>query len=93
MAKERESYQASSSNRKAVSAVPILHLQDRFQLNPEEAAYSLCIECQAPIDNVLVQADVPVDLLDVEKNSAVVSYSQCNPEVRNSRAAARATDQ
>ena len=36
---------------------------------------------QAPIDTVLLQSDVPVDLMDVEKNSAVVSYSQCNPEV------------
>ena len=28
-----------------------------------------------------LQSDVPIDLLDVEKNSAVVSYSQCDPEV------------
>ena len=30
------------------------------------------------------QSDVPIDLLDVEKNSAVVSYSACSPEVTNS---------
>ena len=41
--------------------------------------YSL--ECQTPIDNVLLASDVPLDLLDVEKNSAVVSYSTCDPEV------------
>ena len=29
------------------------------------------------------QSDVPIDLLDVEKNSAVVSYSACSPEVTN----------
>ena len=40
------------------------------------------LECQAPIDNVLLTSDVPIDLLDVEKNSAVVSYSTCDPEVR-----------
>ena len=28
-------------------------------------------------------SDVPVDLLDVEKNSAVVSFSQCDPDVRH----------
>ena len=39
------------------------------------------MECQAPIDNVLLTSDVPIDLLDVEKNSAVVSYSTCDPEV------------
>ena len=36
---------------------------------------------QTAIDHVLLQSDVPVDLLDVEKNSAVVSYSACDPEV------------
>ena len=30
----------------------------------------------------MFQSDVPVDLLDVEKNSAVVSYSACDPEVK-----------
>ena len=29
----------------------------------------------------LFQSDVPIDLLDVDKNSAVVSYSACDPEV------------
>lgn len=28
-----------------------------------------------------VQSDVPIDLLDVDKNSAVVSYSECDSEV------------
>ena len=42
---------------------------------------NLSLECQAPIDNVLLTSDVPIDLLDVEKNSAVVSYSTCDPEV------------
>ena len=28
-----------------------------------------------------MQSDVPIDLLDVDKNSAVVSYSACDVEV------------
>ena len=32
---------------------------------------------------MLLHSDVPVDLLDVEKNSAVVSYSSCRPEEGN----------
>ena len=32
---------------------------------------------------MLLHSDVPIDLLDVEKNSAVVSYSVCNPEDGN----------
>ena len=35
------------------------------------------------LEHVLLHSDVPVDLLDVEKNSAVVSYSTCNPEDGN----------
>ena len=30
----------------------------------------------------IFQSDVPIDLLDVDKNSAVVSYSACDPDVR-----------
>ena len=46
-----------------------------------DASYNLSLEVQTAIDHVLLQSDVPVDLLDVEKNSAVVSYSACDPEV------------
>ena len=51
-------------------------------LSKEDASYLLTIEVQTPIDNVMLQSDVPVDLLDVEKNSAVVSYSTCDQSVR-----------
>jgi hypothetical protein len=30
---------------------------------------------------IIPQSDVPIDLLDVDKNSAVVSYSACDVEV------------
>lgn len=30
---------------------------------------------------VCMQSDVPIDLLDVDKNSAVVSFSECDSEV------------
>ena len=32
----------------------------------------------------LLQSDVPVDLIDVEKNSAVISFSSCDSEVNSS---------
>ena len=41
------------------------------------------MECQTAVDNILLHSDVPVDLLDIEKNSAVVSYSACKPEEGN----------
>lgn len=53
----------------------------RFTLSQADASYNLSLEVQTAIDNILLQSDVPVDLLDVEKNSAVVSYSACEPEV------------
>lgn len=50
-------------------------------MNKEDASYLLTLEVESPIDTILIQSDVPVDLLDVEKNSAVVSFSHCEPEV------------
>ena len=52
-----------------------------MSLNPSDASYQLSLEVQTAIDNVLLQSDVPIDLLDVDSNPAVVSYSTCDPEV------------
>ena len=73
---EREKYLlAAQSQGPAVSAIPKLNINDRFTLSQSDASYLLSLELETPIDNVLLQSDCPVDLLDVEKNSAVVSYS------------------
>ncbi|XP_040186282.1 Bardet-Biedl syndrome 7 protein [Rana temporaria] len=77
---ERERYQHSSQSTTAVSAVPVFSINDKFTLNKDDASYSLILEVQMAIDNVLIQSDVPVDLLDVDKNSAVVSFSGCESE-------------
>lgn len=50
-------------------------------LSKIDSSYILTLEVPTPIDNVLLQSEVPVDLLDVEKNSAVVSYSTAEPQV------------
>ena len=78
---EREKYHYAAMNTKAISAVPQFNINDRFSLNKDDASYTLSIEVQIAIDNVLLQSDVPIDLLDVDKNSAVVSYSACDSEV------------
>ena len=79
---EREQYQAASqSETQMVSAIQRLNINDRFTLGQSDASYNLSLELQTAIDNVLLQSDVPIDLLDVEKNSAVVSYSACDPDV------------
>ncbi|XP_054419498.1 Bardet-Biedl syndrome 7 protein isoform X1 [Pteronotus mesoamericanus] len=77
---ERERYQQASQSSKAKSAVPSFSINDKFTLNQDDASYSLILEVQTAIDNVLIQSDVPIDLLDVDKNSAVVSFSSCDSE-------------
>uniref|UniRef100_W5L0U3 Bardet-Biedl syndrome 7 protein homolog n=1 Tax=Astyanax mexicanus TaxID=7994 RepID=W5L0U3_ASTMX len=76
----REKYQQSSLSSTAVSVVPVFSINDRFTLCQDDASYSLTLEVQTAIDNLLLQSDVPIDLLDVDKNSAVVSFSECDSE-------------
>ncbi|XP_075866756.1 BBSome complex member BBS7 isoform X3 [Microcebus murinus] len=77
---ERENYQQYSQSSKAKSVVPSFSINDKFTLNKDDASYTLILEVQTAIDNVLIQSDVPIDLLDVDKNSAVVSFSSCDSE-------------
>ena len=58
-----------------------MYLWKQMILNKEEASYILSLEVETPIEIVLLQSDIPVDILDVEKNSAVVSFSHCDPDV------------
>ncbi|CAL1685480.1 unnamed protein product [Lasius platythorax] len=57
----------------------ILALNYKMVLHKEDASYSLSVELDASIDNILIQSDTPIDLLETENNSAVVSLSACNP--------------
>lgn len=52
---ERETYQQASKADNAVSAVPIFDVNDKFTLNKEDASYTLCLELQMSIDNILLQ--------------------------------------
>ncbi|XP_024919046.1 BBSome complex member BBS7 isoform X2 [Cynoglossus semilaevis] len=76
----REQYQQTSQSSTAVSAVPTFSINDKFTLCQDDASYCLTLEVQTAIDNLLLQSDVPIDLLDVDKNSAVVSFSECDSE-------------
>nr|XP_039265008.1 Bardet-Biedl syndrome 7 protein homolog isoform X1 [Styela clava] len=60
-----------------MSRAAIFHVKDRFVLSPSDSSYNLSIEVQTPIDHIVLQSDVPIDILDVAKNSAVVSYTPC----------------
>lgn len=52
---EREKYQQTAQSNTAISAVPSFHINDKFVLNKEDASYTLSLELQMPIDNVLLQ--------------------------------------
>ncbi|RZF38664.1 hypothetical protein LSTR_LSTR003470 [Laodelphax striatellus] len=82
--KEREKYEsATQEDSPGFSTIPFLSITDKMWLSKEDAIYQLNLEVQTAIDNVLLQSDVPVVLLDVEKNSAVVSYSSCDSSSEN----------
>ncbi|CAG0915803.1 unnamed protein product [Notodromas monacha] len=81
VAVERKNYHSQTQGSEGVlSAVPTFFVKDQMILNREEASYVVSLEVQTPIDIILLQSDIPVDLLDFEKNSAVVSFSKCDPD-------------
>ncbi|XP_071442131.1 BBSome complex member BBS7-like isoform X2 [Hetaerina americana] len=77
--REREKYLASTEDEiGGLSAIPIIHVTSDMTMNKENSSYILTIETQVPLDSVLLQSNIPLDLQDIEKNSAVVSYSKCD---------------
>jgi Bardet-Biedl syndrome 7 protein len=55
---ERENYQVTAQDKKAISAVPHFNINHKFVLNQEDASYTLSLEVQMAIDNVLLQVSV-----------------------------------
>uniref|UniRef100_A0A914BVH0 Bardet-Biedl syndrome 7 protein n=1 Tax=Acrobeloides nanus TaxID=290746 RepID=A0A914BVH0_9BILA len=73
---ERERYQDMAQNQEdTFSIVPPFAINDRFELSKEFACYALSIELVIPIDYIVLQSDVSVELIDVERNSAVVAIT------------------
>eukprot|EP00050_Salpingoeca_kvevrii_P000694 m.154063 g.154063 ORF g.154063 m.154063 type:complete len:700 (-) comp10185_c0_seq1:1038-3137(-) len=81
VASERTRF-ASTSTRDAIS-LPQLHVHDKFILSAEDATYLLTIEIQSSIDTVMLQSDIPLDMLDIKDNPAIVSFSEPDPEHGN----------
>lgn len=55
VAVERERYQQNTQHETGLSAVPMFPVNERFSLSKEDAAYTLSIELQIPVDYVLLQ--------------------------------------
>ncbi|VDK17464.1 unnamed protein product, partial [Anisakis simplex] len=71
---ERQRYhQLTLQEGTKIAGVPRFAIQDQFTLDKSLACYTLSIELIIPIDYILLQSDVGVELIDVSKNSAVVS--------------------
>ncbi|KAL1110414.1 hypothetical protein AAG570_007945, partial [Ranatra chinensis] len=82
--REREKYQiATQEESVGISTVTLMNITDKMVLIKEDSVFQLTIEAETAIDNVLLQSDVDIKLFDVEKNSAVVSYSVCQPNSGN----------
>ncbi|KAG5865898.1 Bardet-Biedl syndrome 7-like protein [Gonioctena quinquepunctata] len=82
--KEREKYQLSThSNYDDVSAIPLLMVKDSFILDKNTSTYNLTIEVPTAIDNILLQCNTEVKLMDAEKNSAIVSFSDSDEQGSN----------
>lgn len=56
-----------------------LVVNHRFQLNPTLGAYDVSIEIPVNIQSVILHSAVPIDLLENEKNHAIVSKSPPDP--------------
>lgn len=47
-------------------------------MSADDATYILSLELPSPIENILVQSDIALEMLDVDGNTAVVSKSECD---------------
>lgn len=56
-------------------------IKQSFKLLADEACYLLSVEIQMPIDVITLQATVPIMLLDVESNKAMVSRTEADEKV------------
>ncbi|CAI9732051.1 Bardet-Biedl syndrome 7 protein homolog isoform X1 [Octopus vulgaris] len=83
VSKQREKYQHNVNTKVYMASLRSFHVNTSFVLNKDDASYQLSIELQIPIENILIQSDVPVYMIDVDKNLSVASFSACNPQDGN----------
>ena len=51
----------------------------KFKFNTlSDASYLLTLEVEIAIDAVIIQSDIQLDLIDCERNSAVISFNDNN---------------
>ncbi|MCP9257568.1 Bardet-Biedl syndrome 7 protein [Dirofilaria immitis] len=81
---ERQRYDEMTMEESGLTiSIPRFIIQDEFKLDKEAICYTLIIELIIPIDFILLQSDVTLELIDVEKNTAVISITPSNGKSKN----------
>ena len=57
----------------SILQIPYFQVHENFEYSAALGAYNLTIELVIPIDFVVVQSQLPIRLMEVEKNASVVS--------------------
>jgi len=78
VAKEKEKYSKHSTE--LISTQYDVKMKDRFVLDETDACYTLTVEMETPIESVVLQSTMEVDIVDVENNAAIVSKTRCPPD-------------
>jgi len=73
--KERNKFAEKSGNNALLAVSAPFTVSDRCKLEPEEACYVLTVETAVPIFTVAIQCTIPLQLLDVQSNVAILSRS------------------
>ncbi|XP_017490998.1 PREDICTED: Bardet-Biedl syndrome 7 protein-like [Rhagoletis zephyria] len=79
---ERQKYEKHTSSQGVsefmkdtnLSALPFFTINDSFVLH-NDASYVLMLEVEVAIDVVFIHCDIGLDLIDCERNSAVISFN------------------
>uniref|UniRef100_A0A0N5AHG3 Bardet-Biedl syndrome 7 protein homolog n=1 Tax=Syphacia muris TaxID=451379 RepID=A0A0N5AHG3_9BILA len=73
--KKRYLQEVKSRGGNSVCVIPTFAVQDHFVLDKQHGCYVLSLELLIPIDYVLLQSDVYIELDDVDRGSAVISQT------------------
>lgn len=79
--KEREKYTKVSEDLIAVNHS--FRVNDKFVLDTTDGSYLLTIETPMPIFTVALQSDVPIELMELDSNVAILSLSPMDPDAGN----------
>ena len=81
VAKEMEKYEKAVKGGKSKATASFqsqMHLHSSFELHSELAQYILVVEIPMPIEEVILQSSVPIDLVGTDDSSAILCQTACS---------------